>query len=102
MSVTYKLSTKDPGDDRLALRRAISHLHTVCGSAGAYKIGEPSENMGWTFFELAFDDALEDAIAAKFADMIQKYRGKDHEKFDSFISDYFSSRQCGAKLQRTG
>lgn len=100
MSVTYVVSTKNVGDDRLGMRRAISHIQTGCGSSGTYRIGEAADSMGWSFFELLLDDALETAIVAKFADMIQKYRGKDHEKFDAFIADYTSSRGCSAKMRR--
>lgn len=100
MSVTYKVSTKEPADDRLAVRRAISHLQTGCGSVGAYRIGTDAESMGWTFFDLAIDDTLENAIMAKFADMISKYRGKNHEKFDAFVVDYASARGCSARIKR--
>lgn len=100
LAVIYKISTKNLGDDRLGIRRAISHIHTNCGSVGAYSIGEPTESMGWSFFELALDDTLETAVTEKFADMIQRYRGKDTEKFDIFISDYASARGCNVKMQR--
>lgn len=100
MAVTYKISSKNPGGDRLDVRRVISHLQTGCGSVGTYLIGDQSASMGWTFFDLALDDAFESAIAAKFADMIAKYSGKDYEKFDAFMSDYASARGCELKIER--
>ena len=100
MALTYDIKTRDAPGDRLAVRRAMSHMHTACGGAGAYRLGPESANMGWTFFGLAIDDTLADAIAAKFSDMIRRYRGKDAEKLDSFMADYLESRGCTVRISR--
>lgn len=102
MSIRYKIITKNPGDDRLAIRRAISHLQTSCGSAGSYQIGESADNMGWAFFNLDIDDSFENAVVAKLSDMIQKYKGDNNQKFDSFIADYVSSKGCTVSIKRIG
>ena len=101
MALTYDIKTTSGPDDRLSIRRAMSHMHTECGPAGAYNIGPESASMGWTFFSLHIDDTLADAIEAKFADMIRRYRGKDAEKLDSFMADYFESRGCTGKISRS-
>ncbi|MDD9809439.1 MAG: hypothetical protein OXU37_04415 [Thaumarchaeota archaeon] len=100
MAIVYRVKTTDGAGGRLAVRRAMSHMHTGCASAGAYRIGPDSASMGWTFFTLSIDDALEEAIGAKFADMIRRYRGKAHEKLDSFMSDYLESRGSNVKISR--
>lgn len=100
MALTYRVKTTDAAGDRLAVRRAMSHMHTGCGSAGAYRIGPESASMGWTFFDLAIDDALAAAVEAKFADMIRRYRGKPAEKLDAFMSDYLESRGAKSKMSR--
>lgn len=100
MALTYRVKTTDAAGDRLAVRRAMSHMHTGCASAGAYRIGPESASMGWTFFDLSIDDALADAVEAKFADMIRRYRGKPAEKLDAFMSDYLESRGAKAKISR--
>ena len=100
MAVTYKVKTKNLGDDRLSIRRAISHMHTSCNSLGEYTIGKSKDNMGWSFFDLSIDDSFQVAISEKFANMIEKYRSKDNQKLDSFIVDYITSKGCTAKISR--
>ena len=38
-------------------------------------------------------------IEKKFADMIQKYKGKNKDKFTDFMKDFFLARECKLKLK---
>ena len=43
---------------------------------------EPTENFGWTFFKIAFNEDLHQGIEQKFADMISRYKfSNPEEKF---------------------
>ena len=102
MAVTLEVSTKNYSDDAFNIKKALSHMETLTGAYNGYMFSEPKENFGWTFFQIAFNDALHQGIEEKFADMISRYRSKPEEKFGSFMTDYFASKNCEVKIKVVG
>jgi len=99
MGTAFEVSTKNYGDDKLAIKLALSHLETLVGSVNGYLLSEPDSKFGWTFFKIAIKPDLQDEIEKKFANMFEKYNGKASEKFTNFMTDYFKSKNCNIKIK---
>ena len=100
MKIIFEVSTTKYDADKISMIKALSHLETLCETPNSYKMGEPTSKFGWTFFPLWLSPQLISKIEEKFADMIIKYKGnKNDEKFTSFMTDFFNSRECNLKLK---
>ena len=100
MSVILQLSTRNYSDDRFNLKKALSHMETLCQARNGYVLGEPEEKAGWTFFKLKLESPLHEGIQKEFSDMIGKYRWiKSEEKFSKFMENYFAARGCTVKVK---
>ena len=100
MSIILQLSTTNYLDDKLNVKKALSHMETLCQAWNGFSLGEPEEHAGWTFFKLKINPDLEDCIKNKFSDMIAKYRwSNSEEKFRKFMEDYFQARNCTVKVK---
>ena len=100
MTITLEVSTKNYSDDAFSIKRALSHMESLTGEYNGYMFSEPTENFGWTFFKIAFNEGLHQGIAKKFDDMISRYRfSKPEEKFAKFMTDYFASKNCEVKIK---
>ncbi|CAI9832079.1 MAG: hypothetical protein MPI95_08470 [Nitrosopumilus sp.] len=98
--ITLEVGSTDPGSSVLCIKRALSHMETLLGQPGGYSLGPSSSRAGWTFFPLAIGDGFEEAIRARFGDMISRYRrSSNDEKLARFMSDYLESRGCGARVR---
>ncbi|RNJ76318.1 MAG: hypothetical protein EB829_03730 [Nitrosopumilus sp. H8] len=98
--ITLEISSKNYADSLLCIKTSLSHMESLLGCYNGYALGEPSSRFGWTFFTLAFKSDLEDAMSSKFSGMMEKYgRAGKEEKFAMFVSDYFSSRGCDARIK---
>ena len=100
MSIIFQLSTTNYLDDKLNVKKALSHLETLCQAWNGYSLSEPEEKAGWTFFKLKLRPELHEGIETKFADMINKYRwSKPEEKFRKFMEEYFMAKGCTVKVK---
>lgn len=100
MSIILELGTTNYSDDRLDVKRALSHLETLCNVSNGYVLGEPEEKAGWTFFKLKIGPELHRKIEEKFSDMMQKYRwSSPDEKFSRFMGGYFDARGCNIRVK---
>ena len=100
MSVIFQLSTRNYSDDRFNVKKALSHMETLCQAWNGYVLGEPEEKAGWTFFKLKLEPPLHEGIQKEFSDMIEKYRwSKPEEKFRKFMEDYFLAKGCKVKVK---
>ena len=100
MSIIFELSTTNYLDDKLNVKKALSHLETLCQAWNGYSLAEPEEKAGWTFFKLKLKPELHEGIEKKFADMISKYRwSKPEEKFRKFMEEYFLAKGCNVKVK---
>ncbi len=101
MSTVFEVETKNYSDDLLLIKKAMSHMETLTGHYNSYMVSEPSSKFGWTFFRLSLKPELERTVKEKFSDMINRYRWcSPTEKFTRFMSDYFQSKGCQAKLKK--
>ena len=62
MSIILELSTTQYLDDKLNVKKALSHLETLCEAWNGYILEEPEHKAGWTFFKLKLKPALHDGI----------------------------------------
>lgn len=99
MSVIFELSSTAYEDDRPYLRRALSHMETLCGSCDGYALGDPERRAGWTFFKIIIRPQLHECVGRRFADMIGRYRGKPEERFRLFMEDYLHARGCAVRVR---
>ena len=100
MSIIFQLSTRNYSDDRFNVKKALSHMETLCQAWNGYMLGEPEEKAGWTFFKLKLKPPLHEGIQKEFSDMIGKYRwSKPEEKFRKFMEDYFLAKGCTVQVK---
>ena len=96
----FDLSTTTYDDDIIQVKKALSHLETLCGVTNSYMLGKPISKFGWTFFKIMMQPTLVIEIQKKFDDMLQKYKeNKPEEKLEHFLSDFFESKDCAIKLK---
>ena len=100
MCAVYELSTKSYDDSSFQIKRALSHLETLCSAPNGYVLDPPQSRFGWTFFQLIIQPDLQGCIESRFSDMISRYSfGKRPEKFTKFLTDYLESKGCGVKIR---
>ena len=66
MSIILELTTKNYLDDKLNVKKALSHLETLCQAWNGYALSDPEEKAGWTFFKLKLKSELHEGIVNKF------------------------------------
>lgn len=99
MAITIEIGSTNYEDDILNIKKALSHLQTTCEVSDSFLLSKPVSKFGWTFFQLLLKPNFTYSIEKKFSDMIQKYRGKNEEKFIKFMSDFFEARGSKVKLK---
>jgi len=99
MATILEIASTNYEDDLFKIKRALSHLQTTCEITDGYLLSEPDSKLGWTFCQLLLKPAFSFNIKKKFVDMIQKYKGKNEEKFTDFMQDFFLARDCKIKLK---
>jgi len=98
----FDVSSTDYVEDKRLINNALADMAAQCGVQNDFEFGNPTSKFGWTFFGLWVKPNLQMQIELKFADMIKKSKGNKHEeKFTSFMSDYFQSKGCKAKIKMT-
>jgi hypothetical protein len=96
----YEVSSVDYLEDKRLINNALSDMAAQCGLQNEFEFGSPTSRFGWTFFKLWLKSNLQFQINEKFYDMIKKSKGdKPEEKFTNFLSDYFQSKGCNAKIK---
>ncbi len=96
---TLEIASKNYEDDIFKIKRALSHLQTLCEITDGYLLGKPDSKAGWTFCQLLLTPEFCLIIEKKFADMILKYKGKNKDKFTDFMNDFFLAKECKIKLK---
>ena len=99
MATKFEIASTNYKDDIFKIKKALSHLQTTCEITDGYLLGEPVSKFGWTFCTLLLKTGFTFNIEKKFADMIQKYKGKKEEKYTDFMQDFFLARECKIKLK---
>ncbi|HSB50082.1 MAG TPA: hypothetical protein VLC72_01950 [Nitrosopumilaceae archaeon] len=99
MATILEIATTNYEDDIFKIKKALSHLQTTCEITDGYLLSKPVSKFGWTFCQLLLKPAFNYNIEKIFSDMIQKYRGKNDEKFTKFMQDFFQARDCTIKLK---
>lgn len=96
----FEISSTDYVEDKRLINNALSDMAAECGTPNDFEFGKPVSRFGWTFFKMLIKPNLQHQINYKFYDMIKKAKGsKPEEKFTNFLSDYFNSRGCKAKIK---
>jgi hypothetical protein len=96
----FEISSIDYLEDKRLINNALSDMAAQCGLQNDFEFGNPVSRFGWTFFKLWIKTNLQSQINEKFFDMIKKAKGsKSEEKFTNFLSDYFQSQGCKAKIK---
>lgn len=99
MTTIVKISSTQYADDITIIKKSMINIESICELVNSFKLGEPTSKFGWTFFPITIKSSLVEAIEDKFSDMLNRYRGKPNEKFSNFLTDYFASKGCKAKLK---
>ena len=96
----FEISTTNYEKDIKTIQLAMTKMAAVCNITTGFRFGDPTSKFGWTFFQIFMDQELYVGIEDKFADMIRKTKGdKPDEKFINFLSMYFESKGCNAKVK---
>ena len=100
MCAVFELSTRDYDNSSFQIKKALSHLETICEAWSGYRLGPPKSKFGWTFFAMIIQPQLQSGIESKFADMISRYRfSKQPEKFTKFFGDYLDAKKCNVRVR---
>jgi len=96
----FEISTTKYEENLKLLQVVMTKMAAVCDVADGFKFGEPTQRFGWTFFHMFVDQELYVGIEDEFSDKIKKCKGnKPDEKFINFLSGYFESNDCSAKVK---
>ena len=96
----FEISTTKYKEDIELLQVVMTKMAASCNIAAGFKFGEPTPRFGWTFFQMLIDQELYIGINDEFSDKIKKCKGnKLDEKFINFLSGYFESNDCSAKVK---
>ena len=96
----FEISTTKYNEDIKLLQVVMTKMAASCNITTGFKFGEPTPRFGWTFFQMLIDQELYIEIKDRFSDMIKKCKGdKPDEKFITFLSGYFESNDCSAKVK---
>jgi|TARA_B100000315_G_C14391032_1_gene501964 hypothetical protein len=96
----FEISTTKYEEDIKLIQVVMTKMAAICNVAAGFKFGEQIPRFGWTFFKIFLDQELYVGIEDEFSDMIKKCKGDiPDEKFTNFLSQYFESRGCNAKVK---
>jgi len=98
MATIFEISTTNE-NHLINIKKALSHLQTNCEVTDCFFLSKPVSKLGWTFFQLKLKSNFSFNIEKNFSDMIQKYKGKNEEKFTKFMLDFFEARGAKIKLK---
>ena len=99
MATILEIASTNYEDDIFKIKRALSHLQTICEITDGYLLSKTDSKAGWTFCQLLLKPEFSLNIEKKFADMILKYKGKNKDNFREFMQDFFLARACKIKLK---
>lgn len=91
----FQLSTRKYDEEIPRIRKAMAELELKCNVKDSYKIGEPFNRAGWTFFDLEISmelahliettGMLEGALGFRIGEQLKNFIGHYLESFGSQV-----------------
>jgi hypothetical protein len=91
----FQLSTRNYDEEIPLIRKAMAELESKCNVKDSYKIGEPFNRAGWTFFDLEISmelahliettGMLEGALGFRIGEQLKNFIGHYLESFGSQV-----------------
>jgi len=94
----FQLSTRSYGHEIPLVKQALSDLETECNVQNGYKIEEPFEKFGWTFFIIQISEVLTDNIE-KSGMMKGALGRKIGEQMTNFIGHYLETKGSNVRIK---
>ena len=95
MMSLFQLSTRRYDDEIILVRKAMAELESKCNVSNSYKIGQPFNRAGWTFFDLEISielahmietsGMLEGALGFRIGEQLKNFVGHYLESFGSQV-----------------
>ncbi|HIH45687.1 MAG TPA: hypothetical protein HA292_01165 [Candidatus Nitrosotenuis sp.] len=91
----FQLSTRRYDDEIQLVKKAMDELEEKCSVKSSYKIGQPFNRAGWTFFDLEISTELaqlietsgmlEGALGYRIGEQLKNFIGHHLESFGSQV-----------------
>jgi len=102
MQTILEISSLQFDENLKLIVKSLEELQQLCNTSNSFTIGKPMSKFGWTFFQVRLKQDLLFGILKNFSDVIKKSKGgKEPEKLQSFMSNFFEERGCKIKLKIT-
>mgnify|MGYP003350055720 CR=1 FL=1 len=95
MILLFQLSTRRYDDEIQLVKKAMDELEEKCSVKNSYKIGQPFNRAGWTFFDLEISTELaqlietsgmlEGALGYRIGEQLKNFIGHHLESFGSQV-----------------
>ncbi len=98
MNPLFQLSTRSYEKEIPIVKQALTDLETECNVQNGYKIEEPFEKFGWTFFNIQISKEMSDIIEK--SGMMKGASGhKIGEQMTNFIGHYLEIKSSNVRIK---
>ena len=95
----FQLSTRKYEEEIPLVKKAMEELEKICNVKDGYKIGEPFNRAGWTFFNIQLSADMEHVIET--SGMMEGAAGyRIAEQLKNFLGHFLELRGVQARIEK--
>ncbi|MHA7646708.1 hypothetical protein [Nitrosopumilus sp. S4] len=99
MNPLFQLSTRSYDKEIPIIKNALMELEKDCDVKNGYKIEEPFQKFGWTFFNIQISEEMADTIEK--SGMMEGALGyKIGEQMTNFIGHYLETKGSSVRIKK--
>lgn len=99
MNPLFQLSTRSYDKEIPIVKNALTELEKECNVNNGYKIEEPFQKFGWTFFNIQISEEMTDKIEK--SGMMEGALGyKIGEQMTNFIGHYLETKGSSVRIKK--
>lgn len=99
MNPLFQLSTRSYDKEIHIVKNALTELEKECSVNNGYKIEEPFQKFGWTFFNIQISEEMADKIEK--SGMMEGALGyKIGEQMTNFIGHYLETKGSSVRIKK--
>lgn len=99
MNPLFQLSTRSYDKEIPIIKNALMELEKECDVKNGYKIEEPFQKFGWTFFNIQISEEMADTIEK--SGMMEGALGyKIGEQMTNFIGHYLETKGSSVRIKK--
>ncbi len=101
MNPLFQLSTRTYDKEIVLVKRAMDELGAKCGIKDGYRLGEPKNTAGWTFFDVQLGPEMFAAIET--SGMMEGARGyRIGEQTKNFLGHFLEQYGSRVRIKQIG